>query len=153
MRKRTRRKFWTTEINPVTHALMGAALLPESELNKLRMRELAAIEAFRSGVATLQDWYDINAMNNLCETMARSGVGPEALEATQIAQAALLEATQRFERTGKMGTTGPGLQAFREVYEFHDLQRQSVPRSIYERCIVKLRNRVKSNAPEVIPLN
>jgi len=45
MRKRTRRKVWSTAINPIMHAVMGAALIPQEELDRLRIRELAAIEA------------------------------------------------------------------------------------------------------------
>lgn len=152
MRKQTRRKVYSTAINPITHALMGAALIPEKELDQLRLRELAAIEAFRAGSAGLQDWHDVCAMMNLCEEMARDGIGPEALEACERAQAALIEASRRFERTGKMGTTGPGLVAFRDVYAFHDLQRQSVPRSTYERCIARATAKVRSKSPGVVVL-
>lgn len=152
MKKQTRRKVYSTAINPVMHAMMGAALIPEKELDQLRLRELAAIEAFRNGTAGMRDWQDVCAMMNLCEEMARDGIGPEALEACERAQASLIEATRRFERTGKMGTTGPGLQAFRDVYEFHDLQRQSVPRSVYERCITRAMAKVKSKAPGVVVL-
>lgn len=152
MRKQTRRKIYSTAINPITHALLGAALIPEKELDQLRLRELAAIEAFRAGRAGLQDWRDITALMNLCEQMARDGIGREALEACERAQTALIDAAHRYERTAKMGTTGPGLQAFRDVYEFHDLQRQSVPRSVYEQCIARVTNRVRGKAPEVVVL-
>lgn len=151
MRKKTRRKIYAL-VDPITHAVQGAALIPQKELDQLRLRELAAVEAFRVGKARLQDWHDVCAMMNLCEAMARDGVGPEALEACERAQAALVEAAQRFERTGKMGTTGPGLQAFRDVYDFHDLQRQSVPRSTYEQCIARATAKVKSKAPGVLVL-
>jgi hypothetical protein len=49
-----------------------------------------------------------------------------------------------------MGLDGAGIQALREVYEWHDLQRTSVARSIYEQMIEKTRNRIKSKANEVV---
>ena len=151
MKKRTRRKIWGL-INPVEHAIAGAAFVPEELLAPLRLRELGAIEAFRAGHAGLQEWHDVNAMHGLCETMAREGIGPEALEACERAEAALMEAARRFERTGKMGTTGPGLQAFRDVYDYHDLQRQSVARATYDRLIRLATARIRSGAPGVTVL-
>ena len=77
----------------------------------------------------------MNALLTLCETLSRGGIGPEALPACQIAQQALQDAAKRYESTRKMGTTGIGLQAFRELYEWHDLQRASIHRSKYEEFI------------------
>lgn len=148
-RKFTRRKHWAL-INPVTHALQGAQFIPDAELLALRTRELAAIEAFRTGSATLQEWSDIKAMLNLCEVMANNGVGPEAIPTCKHAQAELIAAAKRFENTGKMGTSATGLNAFRDLYQFHDIQRQSICRQQYEAFIAKATNRVKSKAPEVV---
>lgn len=149
MKKKCKRKHWAL-INPVTHALQGAQFIPDSELLALRTRELAAIEAFRTGSATLQEWSDIKAMLNLCEVMASNGVGPEALPTCKQAQAELIAAAKRFENTGKMGTSATGLNAFRDLYQFHDIQRQSICRQQYESFIAKVTNRVKSKAPEVV---
>lgn len=148
MRKQTRRKIWS-RVNPIVHALEGAMLIPEAELDKLRVRELAAIEAFRTGAATLQEWHDVAAYMNLCESLAIEGVGPEALPACKELEQYLIEAARRFERTGKMGLSGPGLVAAREVYAFHDLQRQSVARSVYERVIGKMKGKISSKAAGV----
>lgn len=151
MRKRTRRKVWGL-LNPIQHAIEGAAIVPAELLAPLRLRELAAIEAFRTGKAGLQEWHDINTMHNLCETMARQGIGPEALEACEQCQEHLIEAARRFEATGKMGTSGPGLQCFRDVFEYHDLQRQSVARATYDQMIRLATARIKSGAPNVVTL-
>jgi hypothetical protein len=80
------------------------------------------------------------------------GIGPEALPACHDAQAALVEAARRYETTQRMGLTGPGIQALREVYEYHDLQRSSVSRALYEQMIVKTRHRLTSRAKEVLEL-
>lgn len=77
-------------------------------------------------------------------TLAGQGVGPEALEAAQKAEAALIDAAARFQNTGKMGFTGPAIQAIRDVIEFHDLQRSSISRSEYEKAIQLTLARIRS---------
>jgi hypothetical protein len=151
MRKRTRRKHWNL-IDPIRHAIEGASLMPQALLSGIRLRELGAIEAFRTGQAGLQEWTDVNALLTITETMARGGIGPEALPACASAQAALMDAARRFEATRKMGTTGLGLAAMRELYEYHDLQRASVCRSDYEAWLQRAMHRISSQAPEVVAL-
>lgn len=134
MRKRTVRKVWAL-INPITHAIDGAVITPEKELDRLRLRELANIDSFRYGRATLADWSELVALMNIAEAMAKSGVGVEVLSVCMQAQDHLVESAARFQRTGKMGATGPALQCWQDLYEYHDLQRTSVARSEYERYI------------------
>lgn len=116
------------------------------------MRELAAIEAMSKGMGTTVEWQELADMMNICEVMASSGIGPEALPYCQQAQEALEEAARRYEKTKRMGLSGVGLTAIREVYEYHDLQRSSVPRSVYEQMIVKTRNRIRSKSKEVVEI-
>lgn len=149
MRKKKNRKIYSL-VNPVTYAIEGAAILPQKALDQLRRGELMAIETFRTGKATVEDWKLISEVCNLTESMALDGIGPEALEAVKRTEAALIEAHKRYVRTGKMGTTGPGLVAFRDVYEYHDLQRQSVARSVYERHIQRVFDKIRSKSPEVL---
>lgn len=58
MRKQCRRKVWA-KVNPIEHAIAGARVADDKLLDELRIRDLAAIEAFRTGTAGLQDWADI----------------------------------------------------------------------------------------------
>lgn len=151
MKKKTKRQHWKL-IDPLRHALLGAAITESRVLDKLRIRELAAIEAMSKGNGTTVEWQELADMMNICEVMGSSGIGAEALPHCQQAQEALTEAARRFEKTGRMGLSGLGLQALREVYEYHDLQRSSVPRSVYEQMIVKTRNRVRSKSKEVVEI-
>ena len=48
-RKKCRRKVWNTNVNPIAHAIAGAAITDTASLDKLRMQELSAIEAFAKG--------------------------------------------------------------------------------------------------------
>jgi hypothetical protein len=139
-------------VNPISYAIEGATITPDDILDKLRQRELTSIEAFRMGQADLADWKMINDMANLCEVMSKSGIGPEALEAAERTHEYLLEAYHRYNKTKKMGTSGLGLVAFRDCYEYHDLQRQSISRSVYEQMLTKTMNQIRSKSPDVLEL-
>lgn len=151
MRKRTVRKHYAL-VNPIQHAIEGAAITNGDDLDKLRMVELQALAAFRNGQAGLREWHEISSMMNLAETMAKNGIGVEVESICMQAQAHLIDSAKRFERIGRMGATGPALQCWQDLYEYHDLQRQSVARSVYEEMIRKTTDRERSKAPGVIQL-
>ena len=151
MRKRTRRKHYTL-VNCVTHAIEGARVADDKLLNAVRMLELSAIEAFRTGTARRTEWQSVVDMLNVCETMAEGGVGPEALVACKAAEEHLIDAARRYEKTGRMGMTGPGLQSLRDVFAYHDLQRQSISRSKYAEFIAKTVKAIKHGHPGVTEL-
>lgn len=148
MKKQCKRKVWRKG-DMITQVVRGLEPLPESVLDILRIGDLAAIAAFSSGKASIFEWQQIAQILNLAETFARNGVGPEVLEACKEAEKHLIEAAQRYERSGRMGMTGLGLQALRSLYQFHDLQRQSVTRGEYEKTIKATGNRIRGRAPEV----
>ena len=150
MRKRCRRKIWSTEINPIAHAIAGASITDKQSLDKLRLGELSALESMRMGQGTLEDWRMLADMMNICETFGNSGIGAEALPDCQKAQDSLYKAAKRYETTKRMGLDGAGIQALRDVHEWHNLQRNSVARSIYEKMIQKTVNRLLSRADEVV---
>ncbi len=147
-RKICRRRHYAL-MNPIGLAIAGATITPESDLDKLRLRELSAIESFAKGSATPNEFRDLCDMLNLAETMGLSGIGPEVLTVCEQVQAELLAAKERYEATGRMGLTGAGLRALRDLYAFHDLQRTAVDRSQYERAIKKTRDRIRSAHPSV----
>jgi hypothetical protein len=151
MRKTTKRKHWKL-LDPIRHAILGAGITQEHLLDKLRLTELAALDAMTKGWGTVQDWQELVDMMNISEVMSMDGVGPEALPFCQRAQDALQEAALRYQNTMRMGLTSEGINALREVFEYHDLQRRSIPRSEYEKYIVKTRQRIASKAREVVVL-
>lgn len=142
-RKKCRRKVWAL-VNPIEFAVSGAAIAPRKDLDQLLLREIGALDAIVKGHGGLKEWQDLAALNNLTMTLAGQGVGPEALEAAHKAEAALIDAAARFQKTGKMGFTGPAIQAIRDVIEFHDLQRSSISRAEYERAIQLTLARIRS---------
>lgn len=152
MRKRCKRKVWSTNIDVVGHAIAGACVTDKSSLNKLRLGELSALEAMRTGRGTLEDWRLLCDLLNICQTFIRHGIGPEAREDCQKAQESLYNAAKRYEKTKQMGLDGQGIGALQNVHEWHDLQRTSVARSVYEDMIEKTRNYIKSKGREVVEI-
>lgn len=112
MKKRTRRKVYLLA-NPIALAIEGAAITDASALDKLRLRELSAVESFRTGKATREDWMSLADMLNICETLAKDGIGPEAMDPCQKAQDALGAAKDRLDKHGRLllthrtGVAGP----------------------------------------------
>jgi hypothetical protein len=149
MRKQTRRKVWSTNINPVSHAMAGASITDAESLNILRAKESGSMEAFRNGSATRHDWNNINAVVRLAESMAAANIGPEVMVHCKIAEMHLLDAQDRFKRLGKMGSTALGLQSFQEIIEWHELQRTSVARSVYEKHIKRVTDMIKSRSSKI----
>ena len=145
MRKICKRKHWNL-IDPIAHAIAGAAITDKQSLDKLRLRELSAIESMSKGAGTIADWQSLVDMMNICEMMATKGIGPEALVYCNIAQNELSVSAKRYEKIKRMGLTGEGIQAVREVYDYHDLQRTSISRSEYERMIDKTRKHLQSRS-------
>ncbi|MFA5898055.1 MAG: hypothetical protein WC829_02960 [Hyphomicrobium sp.] len=142
-RKRCVRKVWAL-VNPISHAIEGCAITSQKDLDKLLARELSSLDAFTTGKARMNEWSDMVNVNNLTQTLAGMGVGYEAMPDAHKAEQGLIEAAARFQRTGKMGLSGPAIQALRDVIEWHSLQRSSIPRSQYEEAIRLTGARIKS---------
>ena len=150
MRKKCKRRVWSTDINPIAHAIAGAAITDKESLDKLRLSELSSIDNMVYGRGTVEDWRFCADILNISETMGVNGIGPEVLPYCQLAQQALYEAAKRYETTGKMGLSGLGIKAIKDVWEYHDLQRSSIARSEYERMIQKTANYIKSQGKNVV---
>jgi len=145
MRKQTKRKVWAL-IDPLTHAITGAAITQRSKLDQLRMLEYSALDAITKGQGTIHDWRTLVDVLNLSETMARNGIGKdEVLPVCQKAQEALHQAALRFQSTKRMGLSGEGIQSIRELIQYADLQQSSISRSEFEKYIQKTKNYIKSN--------
>jgi hypothetical protein len=74
-RKRTHRKVYPL-VNVINHVIEGVHVTEQRILDRLRLLELSAIEAFAKGRATRHDWMALADLSNVAETLARSGVGP-----------------------------------------------------------------------------
>jgi len=151
MRKRTKRKIWNL-IDPIQHAVIGAAITPRQTLDKLRVLEYAALDAITRGKGTVQDWRTLVDVLNLSEVMAKDGIGPEVLPVCAKAQESLHKAAMRYQDTMRMGLDGVGIQAIRELIEYADLQQGCISRSEFERYVMKTKNYIKSNGDRVVEI-
>jgi hypothetical protein len=151
MRKKTKRKIWSL-VNPIDYAITGVAMIDRRDLDKLRLSELTALDAMIRGMGTVQDWRTLVDVLNLTEMMATNGIGHEALETCQKAQAALHESAIRYEQSKKMGLSGVGIQAIRDLLEYADLQQASIPRCEFEKMIQKTKNHIKSKHDRVVEI-
>jgi len=90
MKKKCRRKIYQL-VNPISHAIAGAGITTDDCLKQLKDKELAAIEAMRTGNATVYTWQELVDMNNICQVMSRHGIGPEALPDCMMAEIELIK--------------------------------------------------------------
>jgi len=151
MRKRTKRKVWAL-LDPLTHAIVGAAITQRDKLDKLRTLEYAALDAITRGKGTITDWRTLVDVLNLSEMMGKSGIGPEVLPICEKAQESLHKAAMRFQETKKMGLDGQGIQAIRDLIEYADLQQSSISRSEFERYIKKTKDYIRSHGDKVVEI-
>jgi hypothetical protein len=151
MRKRTKRKVWNL-LDPLAHAIVGAAITPRPTLDKLRFLEYSALDAITKGMGTIQDWRTLVDVLNLSEVMGKAGIGPEVLPVCAKAQEALHKAALRYEETKKMGLDGLGIQAIRDLIAYADLQQASISRSEFEKYVKKTRDYIKSNSNRVVEI-
>ena len=148
MKKKTKRKVYLL-INPIEHAIRGAGISTDEDLKIHRDRENASLQAFKDGSATKMDWHNLNTVVRLAESLASVGLGVEVMVPAKIAEMHLLQAQERYERIGKMGTTGLGLQSLQDILEYHDLQRKSIANSVYKNHIDSVINKVRSKSPKI----
>lgn len=153
MKKRCRRKIWSTEINPVAHAIAGAAITTPDVLNKLRMAELDSLDTIIKGHGTTAHWQVIANLVNVAETMALDGIGPEVLPYCQTAQKALIKAAEYYSKTRRLILDHEGIKSIRELIEYADLQQKSISRAQFERYIEKTRNKIMSKSAEVYEIS
>ena len=134
MKKTCKRRHYPL-INTVNYAKEGACITDGPSLDRLQLRELASLDAMTHGRGELQEWCDMDAMVRLCRMAASKGIGPEALECCETAGRALKISQERHAQGGRMGLSGDGIQALREVLEYADLQRRSIGRAQFEGVI------------------
>lgn len=144
MRKRTKRKV-VKLMNPISLAIEGATIPRQDKLDELRVRELAAIDAFAIGKGHLQAWHDMRTMVLVCREMAIGQVGPEAIPACDKALEIMARGdTMIHPAEDLMTMPEEAIEAIKDVFAFHDLQRQSISRAEYERFIRKTLARARS---------
>ena len=131
-------------IDPVKLAISGACITDTKLLDRLRIIELSALQAWKDKSATDDDLRTIRGILNLTSTMAEMGIGEEAMVTVQRADAALDRAERMLSAGSPMIASQSDVQTFQDLYEYHDLQRLSVDRSTYERAILSSIEKMRS---------
>lgn len=142
MKKTTRRKVWNKNSNPVAFAVMGSQPTPESDLLSLRIRELYVIEALEKHQATLTDLTHIRCFVRITHSLAKNGVGIEALPLAEQLLTTVNKATPSTPGTpGTPGTIGfpkEQINQLRELLAYHEAQRMAISRAHYEKTIYQV---------------
>lgn len=151
MKKQCKRKVYQL-VNPISFAMVGASITPRNLLDKLRLTEWSALDAMTKGKGTIQDWRTLVDVLNLAEMFGRQGIGPEVLPVCEQAQEGLHKAALRYQETKKMGLDGMTIVHLRHLIEYADLQQASVPRSEFERLVMKTKNYIRGNGNRVVEI-
>lgn len=150
MKRRPFRSKWQRDTNLLARVVTGVLPTPEGLLERQRMVELQAIEAFAKGYATPDDFRVMCDVLNVAETMCYAGIGrDEVLPVCETCQEQLIAAKERHDAGKTLGLSAMGLKVLRDLAEYHHLQRTAVDWQTYEKMILKTANRIRSAHPDV----
>ena len=146
-----RSKRYIYVMHPLESAIRNAAIVPSQSRDKLALADLSTLDAITKGKGRLSDFRYLVDISNLCEVLARDYRigGDEVLEAVKAAESAFLSCARRIETTGKVGFSGPELQAVRLMLAYAQDQRAAASRGVYLAAIKLLSARVKGGSVTV----
>jgi hypothetical protein len=144
MRKRSKYRSKPIVVNPIAYAIAGARPVDDEKRLKVKAWRDMTLIAYAEGRAVERDLAILEGALALARELALDGIGIELLNICDRAKPVL---TAQHERLQRIATTVEGLQAMRDLAEWHDLQRTSVDRSTYERAIQRTANRIRSGHP------
>ena len=146
-----RKARYVLRLTPLETAIRNAATAPKQSRDLLATADLSTLETITRGKGRLSDFRYLVDISNLVEVLARDFRigGEDVLAAVKSAESAFLSCAARIETTGKIGFSGPELQAVREMLEWHQAQREACPRGVYLAAIKLLGARVKGGSVTV----
>lgn len=149
--RQRRSKRYVLHITPLETAIRNAATAPKQSRDLLATADLSTLDTITRGKGRLSDFRYLVDVSNLCEVLARDYRigGDEVLEAVKSAESAFLSCAARIEKTGKIGFSGPELQAVREMLQWAAAQREAASRGVYLAAIKLLSARIKGGSVTV----
>lgn len=146
-----RSKRYVAAMTPLALAIRNAATAPKQARNTLELSDLSTLDSIVHGKGRLSDFRYLVDVCNLCEVLAKDFKigGDEVLASVKAAETAFLSCAARIETTGKIGFSGPELQAVREMLEWAQAQREAASRGVYLAAIKLLKARIGSGAVTV----
>lgn len=145
MKKKTKRKYRSLT-HPVEVAIERAALITTKRNNEYRNKELAAINRMARGPFDDDTWHVVLYVANQAELMGYGGVGHEVIEPARRAQIALARMRARRTPDGVWRAEPGEVFDLRELQEYHDLQRQSVPYGQYLEFVRRTLNKMRTGS-------
>lgn len=103
-------------------AALDAQTMDCAQIADLSLFGLVALQTITAGQAGEAELTDIAVMTNISRLLAERGYGTEALPDIITAQHAALAMRNRWERTGRVGLSGPELQDLRKLLTIHEQQ-------------------------------
>ena len=117
--------------NPLTVAIKRASPVTPEVVQRLRMREWSAIEAFAQGQATSVDVALLEELLCMCLCSIELGIGPEAQATCNAAELVFAALRARSPANTPMVMNPAELDVMRDLQSFHDQQRAACNRREY----------------------
>lgn len=151
MRKRSKYRPRGVIYDTMAHVTTGMAKVGAiSAGTTLKIKNHAALEQLRRGLATRDDIDVLIGAFNITEALARMRIGDDWKVEIRAAQDALLELGRRSAETGKFILRGPELTTFNLAMEIHDAQLDACTVSELERAIDLVNAIISSKQARVI---
>ena len=97
----------------LTRCAVSSISMTEEDAGELEVVVLTALEEMRKGTGTPNEWNSVARGINHAWTLAKNGIGEQALPAIDDAEAAMRRAEKRYYDTGRLLLDGDGLRAVR----------------------------------------
>jgi hypothetical protein len=122
--KKPRKPYRPRGIDGAARAIVGLTMakvracgITDTEAAALETAVLSGLEEMRKGTATPNEWNSVARGINHAWTLAKMGVGEEALPTITEAEAGMKRAEARYKATGRLVLDGNGLSAVRLALE------------------------------------
>ncbi len=140
-------------VNPVQYVLDSFKTLSIDTLKMLAIQNHGALNILATGQGSEIEWTKLAYAVNITIELAHMGYGPEALEPARAARDALIACSQRYDKRGQFGFTGPEITAVKEALAYHDAQLEVVRLGDLEKVHAKIKNLMRSSARTISEAN
>lgn len=108
-------------------ARLDATSMDDNQRRDLMAFAYASLAAVPAGDATDVDLSNLAVITNISHLLCDRGYGADAEPEIIAAQDAVVSMQARYQRTGRVGASGPELQALRMAIDIHEQQMEAQP--------------------------
>lgn len=140
---RAKRKVWPL-LNPILHAMAGAAKFTPTQLAQLMAPNRAAVQALQYGQFNADHWRVLADAFNIAEALARPpvNIANDHSEKFEEAQCVLYALSEQFRDRKTWTARSAQLQAVKDAMEIFEIQLEHVAQGEFERVVEKLTQRM-----------